>query len=155
MKPQNFNLFYPISIIEFLVNFKLACDIDGVKKAADVWPNHFLMNEIASAVPNTQRSFECTNKKIRGPLSGITRCFTTNPYVANFILKKRATNGVIAATETEITRYAQPSGITRSQYSGELETETLHSGDAYESYSLIETFIEGLGAPVRHSMHEY
>lgn len=48
------------------------------------------------------------------------------------MLKKYATDEIIAETESEITHFAQPSKIAPSQYAEELVTKTLCRRDVHE-----------------------
>lgn len=102
-----------------------------------------------------QISAESTEMKHSRSAVGNTTNFTTYPLVVHFLLKNHAANEVIAKKEFDITRFAEPSGMQPSQYAEELATRTLRRGGVFEQYTLTERFIEGLDAPIRHSMCEY
>lgn len=104
---------------------------------------------------NAHLSADGKGKKNSRLASGETKNFTTYPQVAMFLLKKYATDEVIVETESDITRSAQSSHMTPSQYAEVLVTKAFWCGDVYEEYAPIQIFIEGLVASVRHSMREY
>lgn len=65
------------------------------------------------------------------------------------MLGKYATDQLIAETESSITRFAQPAGMSPSQYVEELVAKTIHCGDVYEGFALNWIFIKVLGPSIR------
>lgn len=120
-----------------------------------MWLFHFFMNKTASAVQNARLSAHSTDEEHSRSTRDKKRYFNTYPQVANFLLRKYGTDEVIAKSECDIMRFAQPSNMTPSPYAEKLVTKTLQSGDLYEEYVLNETFLKGLDASIRNSMREY
>lgn len=136
MKPRTFNLFDPISIIEFVKNFELASDTNEVHECAAMSLFDFLMNKTASAVLNAQISAEHTDKQHSQPASGKTRYFTSYRLVVNFSLNNFATDQAVAETNSEIMCFPQPSGVTPSQYGNDSLTKPLCCADVYKDCAL-------------------
>lgn len=83
------------------------------------------MIKTVSAVLSARLSADNINKKHDRLASGETKNFTAYRQVINFLLKKYATDEVIAETEFDILHLAQSSHMTLSQYAEELITKTL------------------------------
>lgn len=77
---------------------------------------HFFMDKTVSAVLNARFSVDGTGKKNSRPDRDKITYFTTFPQVVHFFLKKYATDDVITETAYDVTRFAQPSNISQSQY---------------------------------------
>lgn len=60
--------FDPISIVGFLINFKLACDTIGVQEGVAMWLFYIFMKKTASAVSNARIKAEATDKNAAGRL---------------------------------------------------------------------------------------
>lgn len=112
MKPH---IFDPISIVVFLKTFKLACHTNIVREGATMWLFYFFINKTAFAVPSRRLIAEHTDKKHSRSGSGKTGYLATYPQVRNFLLKKYATDEVIAKPEFTITPFAQTSCMIPSQ----------------------------------------
>lgn len=155
MKPHTLNPFDPISINGFLKNDMLACDTNGVHEGATMWLFHFCMNKTALTVRNPRLRDDNKNTKYCQSANCKRRYLTTSPRVFNFLLKKYATDEVVAETESEILLFARPTNIMPFYHAEELVTKTLCCGVVKEDTALKKILIEGLGASTRHSMRKY
>lgn len=113
------------------------------------------MKTTVFAVLSARLNDQSADKENSRSASGNTRYFNTYMQVVTSSLKKFASSEVIAETESEITRFAQLSGMTTSWHAKELVTKTLRCRDMYKTYALNKIVIEGLDATIRHSMREF
>lgn len=103
MEPHKYDPFDPKWILGTIRNFKLACGTNGVQEVAAICLSNFYMNMFLSAVLNTRRSADLTNKKLLPKTTAKSDCIPIYPQEVNFLLKKHATDGMIAGTESTIT----------------------------------------------------
>lgn len=78
---------------------------------AAIWLYHFVTDKTASAVLHAHLSAEGTSAKQSRLDSCKTRYFTTYSQETSLWLKKYETDEVVAKTDSDITRSAQPSNI--------------------------------------------
>lgn len=115
----------------------------------------FLYEKDPSVTLDKRLTADGTSKKHSRSAIVKKRYFATYPKVINFFLKNYATDEVISETEYDITRFARPSHMTKSQYAIKLMTQKFWSVGLYVEYARNEIFIKVLDAPIRHIMRDY
>lgn len=141
--------FHPISIIEILCNFKLACDTNSIHEGTTFSLFDFLMKS-ESAVLYTSVAL---NHKVQTRMrsTGKTPTLTTYPQVANYLLRTSATDENIADTKDETIMFTPLPNTTPSQYVEELSGKVTRCRDVYEKHDLNKIFITELEKSNRQS----
>lgn len=120
-----------------------------------MWLFPFFRNKAVYAVLNVRHSTGGTERKYCRSALGKTRHLTTYPQAVNFMLLNwYVADEVIAKTESEIKRFAQPSNMKPPQNTEELVTKSLSCKDMYEEHALNEIFIECLDDSICHRVRK-
>lgn len=100
---------------------------------------------------NTSPRADNTDHNHRRSVSGKNRDFMTFLQENSFLLKSRATDGVLKEAYIKVAHLVQPLDMKSFKYAQELFAKTLRYRDFYEKYTLDEMFIENKDPAICHS----
>lgn len=154
MTAQTFHLFYLVSIIRFLWNFKLACDINRIheEEAMSLF-NFSVKKPISSAL--YMRLASKQNCGTRIPSKRNLTTLTTYPQASSYLLWTYATDAITAESKEKKTTFNQPPNKTLLQYDEELAVKTVPEGDISKERELNEVFSSKLERPTRLDIKGY
>lgn len=95
----------PLLIIDFLQNFKIACDQNGFPKGTAIWLFQFYLEKHAAYLLHSR-----TQGNIMSLDEDQTGMLRTYPQVVHYLLETYATNEVTQEAHAELLRYHQSSG---------------------------------------------
>lgn len=75
--------------------------------------------------------------------------------MGSYILKKFATDQVVAGYEASILRYVQPSRMSPQQHADDVTAKSCNAADVYDEGTASDVFIKGVALSTRQSFRSY
>ena len=154
MGKKTFNGSDPVAIINFLINFRAACDAADAHEGVALWLFQFYLSGSAkSTVEKKIRERAPTEEQRR--LDRRNKIVTTYIGAVQLLLETYATEDVLAEAHLDVTNFKQSDQMDEVKYAIKLSTKADRCGSVYPDRLLKDIFINGIALSIQDNVRGY
>ena len=143
-KEKKFSATKPIAVINFLQRFKKACDSAEAHEGVAMWLFQFYTEDHPNTLISQRVQLPAKSKRSQRAAIAEGKC-TSYAATVNLLLRRYASNDILARAYSEVTSFRQPKGTSETTYAHKLQAKADSCGDnVFPGEFLISIFIEGI-----------